>query len=266
MFNLIHFRRALARGLVLFLVAGMSPEPVAAADVPAIAAASDLRFALAEITDAFRRETGLSVRVALGASGTFTQQIENGAPFELFLSADEAYIERLAANGFARDAGVVYAVGRIVLFVPKGSPLKPDATLADLKAALADGRLKRFAIANPDHAPYGRAAREVLQHAGLWERIAARLVLGENAAQAMQFAASGATEAAIVPHALAQAPEVAAQGTSVLLPVTGYRPLRQRMVLIKGAGSTAQALYRFVQQPPARALLAKHGFELPEPR
>lgn len=249
--------------LMLLVAMALLPAHAFAADEPAIAAASDLKFAMAEIADAFRRDTGLTVRIAIGASGNFTQQIENGAPFELFLSADEAYVERLAAKGRARDAGVLYAVGRLVLFVPKGSPLKADATLADLKAALADGRLKRFAIANPEHAPYGRAARDALQRAGLWDAIIPRLVLGENAAQAMQFAASGASQGGIVPHALALAPDVATLGTAVALPEAWHRPLRQRMVLLQGAGATAQALYDYLQQPAAKAILARYGFELP---
>lgn len=249
--------------LFRFIAIALIPFRAFAADVPAIAAASDLKFALEEITDAFRRDTGREVRIAIGSSGNFTQQIENGAPFELFLSADEAYIERLAAKGLTRDGGALYGVGRIVLFVPQRSPLKPDATLADLKAALTDGRLKRFAIANPEHAPYGRAAREALQHVGLWEAIVPHLVLGENATQATQFAASGGSQSGIVPYSLTLAPEVAMLGTSVLLPEAWHRPLRQRMVLMKGAGATAQALYHYLQQPAAKAILARYGFELP---
>ncbi len=238
---------------------------VHAADVPPIAAAADLKFALAEIAVRFKQDTGREVRIAFGSSGNFTHQIEQGAPFELFLSADENFIFRLADKGLTQDRGVRYAIGRVVLFVPHGSPLVPDADLAGLRAALADGRLKRFAIANPEHAPYGRAAREVLQHAGLWAALEPRLVLGENAAQAMQFAASGSSQGGIVALSLSKAPEVARLGRFVTLPAEWHagEPLRQRMVLTKKAGETARLFHAYLQQPAARAIFERYGFVLP---
>lgn len=239
---------------------------VRAAEPPAVAAAADLKFALADAAAQFERDSGQKVRLSFGSSGNFTQQIENGAPFELFLSADEAFVFRLADAGRTLDRGTPYAVGRLVLFVPEGSPLKPDATLADMRAALTDGRLRRFAIANPEHAPYGRAARSVLRHAGLWTAIEPRLVLGENAAQAMQFAASGSSQGGIVPLSLSRAPEIARQGRFVPLPAEWHadEPLRQRMVLLKNAGATARAFHDWLRSAPARDLLARHGFTLPE--
>ena len=236
-----------------------------AGEAPAIAAAADLKYALAEAAQAFEKDSGRAVRVSFGSSGNFTQQIEQGAPFELFLSADEAYVQRLAEKGLTVDRGTLYAVGRIVLFVPQGSPLQPDASLADLRAALSDGRLKRFAIANPEHAPYGRAARAVLRQAGLWDALQPRLVLGENAAQATQFAAAGSSQGGIVPLSLSRAPEVAKLGRFALLPAEWHagEPLRQRMVLTRKAGDTARAFYAWLQQPAARAILERHGFALP---
>jgi molybdate transport system substrate-binding protein len=230
---------------------------------PVVAAAADLKYALAELAARYKAATGREVRLAFGSSGNFAQQIVNGAPFELLLSADEGYVEHLAANGLTRDTGALYGIGRVVLFVPARSPLKADPALADLRAALADGRVRRFAIANPEHAPYGRAAREVLQSAGLWQPLRGVLVLGENASQAMQFAASGNTQGGIVPLALAMAPEVATLGTAALLPESMHRPLRQRMVLTKKAGSEAADFYRWLQTPPAREVFVRHGFALP---
>lgn len=231
---------------------------------PNVAAASDLQFALTEIAGAFRRDTRQDVKLTFGSSGNFRRQIAEGAPFELFLSADEAYVEALAREGRTLDGGVRYAIGRLVLFVPTGGPLKADATLADLKAAVADGRVKRFAIANPEHAPYGRAAREALRQAGVWEAIVPRLVLGENVSQAAQFAGSGATQGGIFAYSLALAPAVAAKGEAVLLPASMHAPLAQRMVLLKGAGATAQAFARYLQQPAARAVFRRYGFALPD--
>jgi molybdate transport system substrate-binding protein len=132
-----------------------------------------------------------------------------------------------------------------------------------LRAALSDGRVRRFAIANPEHAPYGRAAREALQHAGLWDAVRPRLVLGENAAQATQFATSGDAQGGIIPLSLARAPAVSALGSFALIPAQAHRPLRQRMVLIKGAGETARAFYGFLQQPGTREIFRRYGFMLP---
>ena len=247
--------------LVLAVLAVLAPY--AAAQAPAIAAAADLKYALAEIADAYRRGTGGDVRIAYGSSGNFTQQIEHGAPFELFLSADEAYVERLAAKGYTRDAGTLYAIGRVALFVPRGSPLAADPALADLALAVRDGRVRRFAIANPEHAPYGRAARDVLQHAGLWDAISPSLVLGENASQAMQFAAGGGAQGGIVPWSLTKAPEVAKLGTAVLLPAQWHRPLRQKMVLMKSAGPQTAAFHAYLGSPEARTIFVRHGFSLP---
>ncbi len=242
-----------------------APSPAAApGSLPAIAAASDLQFALTEIAAAFRRDTGQDVRLAFGSSGNFRRQIAAGAPFELFLSADERYVDALAREGRTLGAGVRYATGRLVLFVPAGSALKADASLADLKAALADGRVKRFAIANPDHAPYGRAAREALTAAGVWEAIVPRLVLGENVSQAAQFAASGAAQGGIFAYSLALAPAISAKGDAVLLPAYMHAPLAQRMVLINGATPAAQAFYAYLQQSTARTILQRHGFALPD--
>jgi molybdate transport system substrate-binding protein len=163
------------------------------------------------------------------------------------------------------DRGALYAIGRVVLFAPHGSPLKVDAQLADLKSALADGRLKRFAIANPSHAPYGSAARATLQHAGLWEAIQSNLVLGENAAQAMQFAAAGSSQGGIVPLSLSKAHEVAKLGSFALIPAEWHaaEPLRQRMALTKKASDTARAFYDYVQKPAARSIFVRYGFVLP---
>ena len=159
--------------------------------VPAIAAASDLRFALDEISQKFTNDTGLKVKISYGSSGNFAAQIQNGAPFELFLSADEKYIQQLHRSGVARDAGVLYAQGQLAIVVPKAGSLSVDSELKGLSEALAAGRITRFAIANPDHAPYGEKAKEALQFMQLWDPIQPKLILGENVSQAGQFAISG---------------------------------------------------------------------------
>ena len=248
-------------GLVLCLTLCLLSTGVA--ETPQIAAASDLKFALEDIAAAFRTDTKQDVQLSFGSSGNFTRQIEQGAPFTMFLSADEGFVDKLAQAGHTHDQGTLYAIGRIVLFAPHGSPLKVDADMADLRAALADGRIQRFAIANPEHAPYGRAAEQALRKLGLWDAMASKLVLGENVSQAAQFATSGSAQGGIFAYSLALAPTVNKLGTFVLLPDELHAPLRQRMVLLKGAGETAQAFYRYIQQPAARAIFRKYGFVLP---
>ena len=260
----MHFFRFILFCLLLFSVG--PALTLAAAKVPAIAAAADLKFALAEVATRFSAETGQKVRISFGSSGTFMTQIEQGAPFEIFLSADENFVFRLANRGLTEDRGRLYAVGQIVLFAPMGSSLAVDAELRGLKSALTAGSLRRFAIANPEHAPYGRAAWAALQSAGLWAEVAPRLVFGENAAQAMQFAASGSADGGIVPLSLVKAPETAGLGRFAVIPAEWHadEPLRQRMVLLKGAGPTAREFYRYLRTPAARELLGRYGFVVPE--
>lgn len=238
---------------------------VEAADAPPVAAAADVKFALSEVAWRFKQDTGQEVNPVFGSSGTFTTQLEHGAPFQMFLSADENYVFRLADKGLTKDRGTLYAIGRIVLFAPHGSPLTVDSELKGLRAALGAGRIQRFTIANPEHAPYGRAARSALQHAGLWAAIEPKLVLGENASQAMQFAASGSSQGGIVPLSLSKAQEVAKLGAFALIPAEWHagEPLKQRMVLLKNAGNVATAFYRYVRKPAAREVFIRYGFVLP---
>jgi molybdate transport system substrate-binding protein len=230
---------------------------------PRLAAASDLKFALDEIIATFRAETGRAIDPVYGSSGNFRRQIAQGAPFEMFLSADEAFVFALADEGRTLDRGALYAIGRIVVMAPTGSTLKADANLDDLAAALRDGRLTRFAIANPEHAPYGRAAEEALRHRGLWEAIRPKLVLGENVSQAAQFATSGGAQGGIVALSLAVAPQVAALGSHAVIPADWHQPLLQRMVLIKNASETTRSFFAYVQQPAARTIFRRYGFLLP---
>jgi molybdate transport system substrate-binding protein len=254
-------RRLALAGLVLpALLPGLGhaqPAP------PLIAGAADLQFALAEIAARFRVATGQEVRLSLGSSGNITRQIEQGSPVELFLSADEAFVFRLAEGGHTRDRGDLYAIGRIVLFTPPGSPLRVAGGLDALRAALEAGQIRRFAIANPEHAPYGRAAEQALRTAGLWDRIRPHLVLGENVAQAAQFAIAGGSQGGIVAYSLVLAPVMQGRGEVLLLPESLHAPLRQRMVLTRRAGAVAEQFYAFIQSPAAREIMGRYGFVLP---
>ena len=254
--------RLIAVAAVCLLVDSWAPG--AAQRSPTVAAASDLNFALTEIATQFEREQGERVEVVFGSSGTLTRQIRDGAPFELFLSADEAFVDELVAAGLTRDQGTLYAIGRIVLFAPAGSPLSPKEGLEGLARLLASGRVTRFAIANPEHAPYGRAAEAALRKRGLWSDLQPRLVLGESVSQAAQFATTGNAVGGIIAYSLARAPNLGTRGTFALIADSDHAPLRQRMVLLKRAGPVVERFYRYLQEASARAVLEKYGFSLPK--
>ncbi|MCK1636657.1 molybdate ABC transporter substrate-binding protein [Bradyrhizobium sp. 157] len=249
--------------LLLILFGTIAASGVHAQETPTIAAASDLKFALEEVAAKFKAETHQEVRLNFGSSGNFARQLQQGAPFEMFMSADEGFVFQLADAGKTMDRGTLYAEGRIVLFVPKGSPVRADGQLDDVRAATVDGRIQKFAIANPEHAPYGRAAEQALRNRGLWDVIKPKLVLGENVSQAAQFATSGAAQGGIFAYSLALAPAVSSLGSFVLIPAEWHQPLRQRMVLMKNATPVAREFYRYVQMPAARVTFRKFGFVLP---
>jgi molybdate transport system substrate-binding protein len=228
-----------------------------------VAAAADLKGPLDEIARAFEQASGQSVRIVYGSSGNLARQIEQGAPFDVFMSADESLVEGLARKGLTTDSGSLYGIGRIVVFSARTEVLTADENLVGLRQALAAGRIHRFAIANPEHAPYGRAARQALQRAGLWQALGPRLVLGENVSQAAQFAAGGGAQGGIFALSLALTPEVARRGTYAVLPESMHEPLRQRMAVLRRAPPQATTFHAFVQQPQARRELERYGFAPP---
>ncbi|MGQ0727286.1 molybdate ABC transporter substrate-binding protein [Acidovorax sp.] len=231
---------------------------------PTVAAASDLKFAVEEVAARFEKETGHKLRLVFGSSGNFKTQILQNAPFHLFMSADEGFVYELADAGKTVDRGRAYALGRIGIIVPAGSALKADGEFKDLAAAIKDGRLQKFAIANPDHAPYGARAKEALQHAGLWDAVQPKLVLGENISQTAQFATSGSTQGGIIALSLALSPSVAKLGTFQLIPEAWHQPLKQRMVLVKGAPPAARAFYEYISTPAAQEIMVRYGFAMPK--
>ncbi|MDZ4098448.1 MAG: molybdate ABC transporter substrate-binding protein [Methylophilaceae bacterium] len=231
-----------------------------------LAAASDLKFAVEELAAEYTKKTGHNISLTFGSSGLLATQIRHGAPFQLFMSADESYVADLQAAGTTLDAGVLYAIGRIVLIAPKSSKLPLDENLNGLKTLLAQNKLNKFAIANPEHAPYGKRAEEALRHLGLWSSIQPHLVLGENVSQAAQFATSGSADGGIVALSLVKTPHMQSRVNYALLPEILHAPLKQRMVLTKNAGEVAKDFYGYLQQPAARQVFIKYGFELPEAR
>ena len=250
--------------LLLLLCGWLLSAPVMAG-APIVAAASSLQFALEEAAAQFTQQTGHTLRLNFGSSGNFRRQIAQGAPFELFLSADEGFVQALYDEGYVDNAGVIYARGRLAWVQPAGRYSVPSeqAPLAGVQEAIAaweEGQRLRIAIASPEHAPYGMAARDVLQKAGLWEASEPLRVQGENVSQAMQFALSDEARGGLVAYSLAVAPALAERSEAVLMPETWYTPLRQRMVLTPQAGEVAQAFYEWLQQADAKAIFETYGF------
>lgn len=246
----------------LLAAAGLGAA-LARADVPNVAVAANLNFAMPEIAAAFKQATGREVKLAFGASGNFSRQIREGAPFELFLSADEENVKLLVAAGRTVDEGRVYAIGKLALFAPNASAVKVDAELDGLVAAVQAGAVKRLAIANPELAPYGRAAREALTRKGLWAPLEGRIVLGESVNQTAQFALAGGVDAAFLPLSILLAPNFRDRGRHVTVPESLHERIVQRMVLVKGAGDTARRLHEFMLGPDARKVLERFGFAVP---
>lgn len=227
-----------------------------------VLAASDLKFALARAVAPFKQENGIKVELNFGSSGNFARQILQGLPADIFMSADEDWAFKVADAGLTlgglQDRGVVYAQGRLALIVPRASSIALDAQLRGLQDQWAS--VRKFAIANPDLAPYGRAARQALQTLGLWGQVQTRLVIGENIAQATQFVTTGAAQAGITALSLATAPEVTKDSQYIALPEHLHTPLNQRMVLLKNASAQAQQLALYLQTKNAQDLLKNAGF------
>ena len=240
-------------GLVLLLVPGFAWAQLT------VAAAADLGPVLAKVTEQYQRSTGQAVRISLGSSGNLTQQIKNGAPFDVFLSADEDYPKQLIDAGLAERSSLYrYAIGKLVLWVPAGSPLAVNGGM-DI---LLDASVKKIAIANPQHAPYGRAAVAALKHFGLYDKLETRLVLGENVSQAAQFVESGNAQAGLIALSHALAPGMKDKGRYWIVPADAYPELDQGAVVISRSEHKKDALafIAFLKTPAVRSLLTENGF------
>src|SRR5215813_6441455 len=228
-----------------------------------IAAASDLKFALTELASAFEKQSGAKLNLTYGSSGNFFAQIKNGAPFDVFFSADSGYPHRLDTAGLVVTNSIYeYAVGRLVLWVPAGS--KIDLSKSGMNALL-DPSVQKIAIANPANAPYGRAAAAALGNAGLQEKVKDKLVIGENISQAAQFAQSGNAQIGIIALSLAVSPPLRS-GKYWEIPQRQYFPLIQSAVVLKRCEQKDLALsfLKFVASPPGTKILEDFGFAKPQ--
>jgi molybdate transport system substrate-binding protein len=235
----------------------------AAAQEITVAAAADMNAVLPDLAARYTKHTGQVVKLSFGSSGNLTNQIRNGAPFDVFFSADEEYPKQLIADGSAVGNSLYrYAVGRLVLWVPNQSAL--DLQRLGVRALL-DPSVKKCAIANPQHAPYGRAAEAALKHFGIYDQVAAKLVLGENVAQAAQFVESGNAQAALIALSHALAPAMKAKGRYWTVPLDSYPTLNQAAVVLSQSKRQAAArkFLEFVRAREATSLLEEYGFSLP---
>ena len=244
--------------LLLITVTGT----LATAQEITVAAAADMSAALPELVAAYTKKTGQSVKLSFGASGNLTNQIRNGAPFDVFFSADEEYPQQLIAEGLAvKDTLYRYAVGRLVLWVPGDSAL--DLSKLGMNALL-DPSVKKISIANPATAPYGRAAAAALRHFGIYDQVSSRLVLGENVSQAAQFVESGNAQAGLIALSHALAPAMKDKGRYWPVPLDAYPTLNQAAVVLSKSKQqdAGRKFLDFLRSPEATSLLASYGFSM----
>jgi len=245
-------RKSLLWVFCLFLAIPLRAESVN------VAAASDLSFALQEVIQQFEHDTGNQVHLTLGSSGNFYAQIVNGAPFDVFLSADMEYPKQLEEKGYAVGGSTfAYGVGRIAIWVPSRSTL--DIEKLGIRVLL-DSSIRKVAIANPAHAPYGRAAVAALKKAGLYDSVKSKLVLGENISQAAQFVESGAADAGIIAVSIAFSAPMRETGRYWVIPADMHPPLEQGAVLLRHAGMSGKAFHQWLRRPEAQRILQKYGF------
>jgi len=251
------------RKVLLLVILATVCASAAAAQQPTVAAAADLNYALTELAHRFESTTGTSVKLSFGASGNLYSQILNGAPFDLFFSADEDYPNKLVAAGVAEASSLrTYAVGHLVLWVPNSSPFNPEKLQMGV---LTQPSVTRIAIANPQHAPYGRAAMAALEHFGLREKIADKLVFGESVSQAAQFVQSGNAQAGLIALSLAKSPSMQSAGKFWELPSEAYPELRQAVMIVSASKQkeAATAFLDFVLSPEGVAVFRQFGLTPP---
>lgn len=223
-----------------------------------VSAAANVQSAFEEIGTRFTAETGIPVVFSFGSSGQLTQQIEAGAPADVFASADVGFVDDLGAEGLILpDTRMIYARGRLVLWTQEGS----DLSVTDLQDLTAD-EVQRIAIANPDHAPYGRAAREAMQAAGVWDEVQPKMVLGESVRDAYQYVATGNVDVALIPYSLV----IDDSRSLTLVPEELHEPLNQALAVVSATEHEAEAreFVEFVTGPQGREVLESFGYALPE--
>ena len=251
----------MTKRIFIFLAVSFALTGSVFAQVATIAVAANMKDAFAEIAAEFKSTGKPEIRVVYGSSGNFAAQIMNGAPFSLFIAADEQFPLELFKNGKTVDDGSIYAIGKLVIITKTSSGIYLSDSKSDIAKAIS--KANKVAIAKPEIAPYGRAAVQYLKAEGLWGLAKDKLVYADNIGSATTYVASGAADLGFTAFSLAKSPELLRQTSYVAVDTKMYEPIKQRMVLIKGAPQEAQDLYRFMQGPKAKAILQKYGYSTP---
>ena len=226
-----------------------------------VAAAANLNGVLDELVLQYTKKGIQQVKVVYGSSGHFYQQLIQGAKYDIFLSANQDYVDRLVSQVYANDAGVVYARGRLVVLVSNKSKIRPTPDLGDLKQAVQDGRLSKFAIANPALAPYGAAAVQALEQLGLTKMFQPLLVMGGDVGQTMLFIRSEAAQAGMVPWSMVKQSKTIQEESYILIPEKLHQPILQKMILFKQSNPPAKGFYDYLQSAQARQIWRQYGYE-----
>ena len=256
-----HTRRVLPALFALTALLYIGVAPANAGELK-VAAASDLTFAFKDVGARFKNQTGNSLKLTYGSSGNFFSQIQNGAPFDLFFSADVSYPQKLEAAGLTEPGTIYdYATGKLVIWVPNASKLDLSRGLS----VLLDPGIRKIAVANPQHAPYGAAAVAALHHAGIYDQVKDKFVLGENISQTAQFVQSGNADVGLLALSLALAPAMKTSGRYVEVPASDYPPLIQAGVILKSSRNKelANQFLKFLKEPGTVALMEQYGFAVP---
>ena len=250
------FRRAIQAYAAFILLSGLC-----VAQNLTVATAADLQFAMQDIVDQFQRQTGKQVRVIYGSSGNFFQQLQNGAPFDMFFSANLDYPKKLESAGLAEPGSYYeYAKGKIVLWVPTGSKINVKSGLS----VLLEPSVRKIAVANPQHAPYGQAAVAAMQKAGVYEKVKEKFVLGENVSQTASFVMSGAADVGIVALSLALSPNMKGKGDFTVIPQDQYPPIKQASVILSSSKNKdiAKQFLSFIKTAVAAETMKRYGFDV----
>ena len=226
-----------------------------------VAAAANLNGVLDELVLQYTKQGTQQIKVVYGSSGHFFQQLTQGAKYDIFLSANQDYVDRLVSQGYANDAGVVYARGRLVVLVSNKSKIRPTPDFVDLKQAVLDGRLSKFAIANPALAPYGAAAVQTLEQLGLTKMFQPLLVMGGDVGQTMLFIHSEAAQAGMVPWSMVKQSKTIQEESYVLIPEKLHQPILQKMILFKQSNPSAKGFYDYLQSAQAKQIWRQYGYE-----
>lgn len=248
------------KAIVLSFVLIIFSSAVAFAEVT-VAVAANLQYAFDELKTEFQKETGIALKGVIGSSGKFTTQIENGAPFDVFLSADMDYPETLAKEGLAVNAPKIYAYGALIIWT------MTDVDLLNGVEVLANPSVKKIAIASPETAPYGRQAVNALKHYDIYAQVGKKLVYGESIAQTNHFITALAADLGITAKSVVMAPQMKNQGKWIEVPKEAYEPIAQGVVILKHAQhgnlNDANMFFDFLFSQQAGEIFKKHGYVLP---